>query len=364
VGFREAAVEGVGVRREFWAGRRILVTGHTGFKGGWLSLWLADMGAHVHGFALKPPTSPSFFDVCGIEARLASHQISDVRDRAALSSAIGEARPEIIFHLAAQSLVLLGYESPVDTYETNVMGTVHLLEAARQFAVIRAIVNVTSDKCYSNREENHAYEESEPLGGADPYSSSKACAELVTAAYRNSFLTSSGIATATARAGNVIGGGDWAEHRLIPDFFRALDAKDTLVVRSPNAMRPWQHVLQPVSGYLRLAEALVDEGEQYATSFNFGPEDGDARPVSWIVERMAQSMAGAAWRAEPQPGQPHEATYLAVDSSKAERELGWVPRWPIETALAKTIAWHSAWRRGADMAETSLAQIRDYEAAP
>jgi CDP-glucose 4,6-dehydratase len=346
--------------RAFWHGRRVLVTGHTGFKGSWLALWLETLGAEVHGFALEPPTDPSLFDLAGLD-RSIGHEIGDVRDAAALGAAVGRFAPEIVFHLAAQSLVRESYVTPSATYATNVMGTVNLLEAVRASSAARVVVNVTTDKCYDNREWPWAYRETEALGGRDPYSSSKACAELVTAAWRDSFLASAGIAVATARAGNVIGGGDFAADRLLPDFFRALDAGAPLKVRSPTATRPWQHVLEPLSGYLLLAEMLWAQPADFAGPWNFGPGDDDARSVSWIVDRLVAGVEGASWSVDRTP-QPHEAGSLRVDSSKARARLGWAPRWPLATALDRTLEWHRAWRDGANIRKVSLAQIARYTA--
>lgn len=346
----------------FWDGKRVFLTGHTGFKGGWLALWLADLGAEVHGYALAPPSQPSFFDVCDVGGRIASSVIADVRDAARLASAMDAAQPEIVLHLAAQPLVRYSYAAPVETYATNVMGLVHLFEAVRSTATVKAVVNVTTDKCYENREWLWAYRENEAMGGADPYSSSKACAELVTSAYRRSFLAPRNIHVASARAGNVIGGGDWAVDRLVPDFLRVLDAGEKLMIRSPNATRPWQHVLEPLSGYLLLAERLHTQGADFAEGWNFGPDDSDVRSVEWIVERLCSGSPGASWECDTRT-QPHEATQLKLDSSKAHARLGWYPRWRLDAALDRTLAWHAAWKRGEDMALTSLAQIRDYEAA-
>ncbi len=345
----------------FWHARRVFLTGHTGFKGGWLGLWLADMGAEVHGYALTAPTEPNFFTVAGVQARLASHTLADIRDFDALARAMQAARPDIVLHLAAQPLVRHSYVEPVETYAVNVMGTVNLLEAVRQTPSVKAVLNITTDKCYENREWVWPYRENEAMGGADPYSSSKACSELVTAAWRASFLDAAGIRVASARAGNVIGGGDWAADRLIPDFLRALDAGRTLRIRSPRATRPWQHVLEPLAGYLLLAERLHEQGRDFAEAWNFGPEDGDARAVGWIVEHLCQRVPGAAWECDSAP-QPHEANMLKLDSSKAKTRLGWQPRWNLETALDKTLEWHQAWHAGEDMAAMSLAQIRAYEA--
>ena len=348
------------INAEFWRGKRVFMTGHTGFKGGWLSLWLADMGAEVHGYALAPPTEPNFFTVAGLASRLSSHTLADLRDAEALTRAMQAARPDIVLHLAAQPLVRYSYAAPVETYAVNVMGTVNLLEAIRQTPGVKAVVNITTDKCYDNREWVWPYRENEAMGGADPYSSSKACSELVTAAYRASFLDAAGIHLASARAGNVIGGGDWAADRLIPDFLRALDAKRTLAIRSPLAIRPWQHVLEPLTGYLLLAEKLYAEGAEFAEGWNFGPDDNDAKPVGWIVEYLCGQVPGAAWQCDSAP-QPHEANTLKLDSSKAKSRLGWKPRWHLPEALAHTLEWHNAWREGADMANFSLCQIRDYE---
>lgn len=345
---------------DFWNGKRVFLTGHTGFKGGWLGLWLTALGAEVHGYALPPPTKPNFFTVARLAQRLASSTIADIRDADALAQAMRSARPDIVFHLAAQPLVRHGYTAPVETYAVNVMGTVNLLEAVRACASARAVVNVTSDKCYENREWLWGYREDEALGGHDPYSSSKACAELITTAYRRSFLAGAGVGLASARAGNVIGGGDWAVDRLLPDILRALDAGTVVRIRSPEAIRPWQHVLEPLAGYLMLAERLFDAPTDYAEAWNFGPADEDARPVRWIVERLTQMTPGAAWTTEATP-QPHEAGLLKLDSSKARTRLGWRPRWPLPMALDKTLEWHAAWRRGEDMQAVTLAQIAEYQ---
>ena len=350
------------VNRNFWKGKQVFLTGHTGFKGGWLALWLVDMGADVYGYALNPPTEPNFFTVCKLQEQLAASTIADIRDATALTQAMQSAQPEIVFHLAAQPLVRYSYTAPVETYAVNVMGTVNLLEAVRHTPSVKAVVNVTTDKCYENREWVWPYRENEAMGGFDPYSSSKACSELVTAAYRRSFLEPAGIHLASARAGNVIGGGDWATDRLIPDFLKSLDDQRTLIIRSPKATRPWQHVLEPLAGYLLLAQALHEEGETFANPWNFGPEDGDARPVQWIVEYLCAQVPGASWQCEATP-QLHEANMLKLDSSKAKTELGWQPRWNLQTALGMTLNWHKAWRQGENMTMVSQAQIHHYEAS-
>ncbi|MDP3539064.1 MAG: CDP-glucose 4,6-dehydratase [Azonexus sp.] len=344
---------------DFWRDKRVFVSGHTGFKGGWLCLWLQSMGAEVHGYALQAPTEPNFFKVAGVENGMASSTIADVRDYEKLLAAIKDARPEIVMHLAAQPLVRYSYQNPVETFSVNVMGVVHLLEAVRTIGGVRAVVNVTTDKCYENREWPWGYRENEAMGGHDPYSSSKGCAELVTAAYRRSFFAESGIAVATARAGNVIGGGDWAADRLLPDFLRAIDAGAALTIRSPGAIRPWQHVLEPLSGYLTLAEQLDQHGSAFAEPWNFGPADEDAQTVGWIVDHLASRNPGMAWCCD-MSSQLHEANYLKLDSSKARTRLLWKPRWRLQVALDITLAWHQAWRSGQDMRGISLAQISEY----
>lgn len=342
-----------------WAGRRVLVTGHTGFKGSWLSLWLHAMGAEVTGFALPAPTEPSLFEAARI-AELVHHVEGDVRDLAALQSAVEAARPEAIFHLAAQPLVRQSYSDPVETYATNVMGTVHLLEAARRVPGVKAIVCVTSDKCYENREWVWPYRESDPMGGHDPYSSSKGCAELVAAAWRRSFFEHEGLALATTRAGNVIGGGDWASDRLVPDLVRAFEAGVAPLIRSPDAVRPWQHVLEALGGYILLAERLLSGEPGFAEGWNFGPSDEDARPVSWIVERMAQAWGDTGGARIESGPRPHEAGLLRLDSSKARAALGWRPHLSLETALAWIVAWHKSVAAGADPRVVTLAQIARY----
>ena len=347
------------VDRQFWGGKRIFLTGHTGFKGGWIAHWLSDIGASVHGFSLGTPTTPNFFTETDLKKRISSSVIGDIRNPDQLTDAMNHAQPEVVIHMAAQPLVRESYKAPVDTFATNVLGTVNLLEACRKVRTVKAIVNITTDKCYENREWSWAYRENDRLGGYDPYSSSKACAEIATAAYRNSFLAEPGIQVATVRAGNVIGGGDWADDRLIPDFLRALDAGKTLQIRSPNATRPWQHVLEPLSGYLVLAEKLLTDGAAFSEAWNFGPDEKDTKPVAWIVEHLCNQIPGAKWEVETVQ-QGHEAGMLKLDSARAKSKLGWSPRWNLEVALTKTIEWHQAWRRGEDMAKVTLRQIEAY----
>lgn len=347
----------------FWQGKRVLLTGHTGFKGSWLSLWLHSMSAVIRGVALEPPTEPSLFNVARV-AEVLDHKIADIRDYSALRTLVTDFRPEIIFHMAAQPLVRLSYQQPIQTYATNVMGTVHLLEAARHAGSVRAIVNITTDKCYENREWVWGYREDEPMGGHDPYSSSKGCAELISSAYRRSFLQNAGIAMATARAGNVIGGGDWALDRLVPDTLRALEKREPVLIRNPSAIRPWQHVLEPLSGYLQLAESLCMHGQLDAEGWNFGPRDKDARPVQWIVEQLCKHWgSGASWAS--QAGEhPHEASFLKLDISKARQRLHWSPRWSLEVALKHITEWHQAWLKGQDMRGVCLNQISQYGYSP
>ena len=349
------------MNRPFWAGKRVFVTGHSGFMGGWLSLVLREAGADVTGFALTPPSEPNFFTL----TRLASGMCSimgDIRDAAAIERAVVEARPEVLFHLAAQPLVRASYADPAGTYTTNVVGTVHVFEAARK-AGVRTIVNVTSDKCYENREWPWGYRESDAMGGYDPYSSSKGCAEIVTAAYRRSFFAQSGAGVASVRAGNVIGGGDWASDRIVPDFIRAVSAGKPLRVRNPNAVRPWQHVLEPVFAYLLLAEHLASDPVRFAEGWNIGPQEGDAQTVGAVVERLTRLWgAGAAWETDRGP-HPHEANYLKLDCSKARQELGWAPRWSLDDTLERLVEWYRAWHGGADMRATSLAQIAAFTSA-
>lgn len=364
---RQGALESMAVNPSFWSGKKVFVTGHTGFKGSWLSLWLQSMGANVVGYALAPPTKPSLFAVANVANGMTSIE-GDIRDTSALSAAFKQHQPDIVIHMAAQSLVRYSYANPVETYSTNVMGTVNLLEAVRSTDSVKAVVNVTSDKCYENREWVWGYRENEAMGGFDPYSNSKGCAELVTAAYRNSYFHPSSFndkhstALASARAGNVIGGGDWADDRLIPDIMRAITQGKPVNIRNPHAIRPWQHVLEPLSGYMVLAQNLYEYGPAYAEGWNFGPNDEDAKPVQWIVEKLTNAWGeGANWALDG-GDHPHEAHYLKLDCSKAKVRLDWQPRWHLEEALAAIISWHRAYRDGVDMREVTIRQIHAHSA--
>ena len=343
----------------FWTGKSVFLTGHTGFKGGWLAHWLCDLGARVHGYSLEPPTATNFFTETRLDERIETSSLADILNLARLTRALEGSNADVVFHLAAQPLVRRSYKEPTETFATNVIGTANLLEACGRVDSVKAIVNVTTDKCYENREWLWPYRETDALGGYDPYSASKACAEIVTAAYRRSFLADRGKCLASARAGNVIGGGDWAQDRLIPDFLRAIDSDEVLTIRSPSAVRPWQHVLEPLYGYLKLAEKLCTEGELFAEAWNFGPDEADAKCVRWIVENLSDANNGVQWSVEEQE-QPHEATVLRLDSSKAKSLLEWAPRWELETALNKTVDWHEAWRNKSDMAVVTSEQIKAY----
>jgi CDP-glucose 4,6-dehydratase len=341
----------------FWGGRRVLLTGHTGFKGAWLALWLQALGAHVTGFADGVPTEPSLYELANVGDGIES-VAGDVRDPDALAAVVVAAGPEVVIHMAAQSLVRPSFAQPRETYETNVMGTVNLFEAVRTRGEgVRALVNVTSDKCYENREWEWGYREDEPMGGHDPYSSSKGCAELVTTAFRRSFFSGpDGTRVASARAGNVIGGGDWAQDRLVPDIMRAALTSQSVAVRNPNSIRPWQHVLNPLAGYLVLAQALWD-GPEHAHGWNFGPPEQDARPVGWIVQRCCELWpAELSWSTDDGP-HPHEARYLKLDSSLARGRLGWRPLVDLDSALESTVDWYGRLAQGADMRAVTLAQI-------
>lgn len=349
--------------KHFWQSKKVFLTGHTGFKGSWLSLWLHSMGAKVTGYALNPPTQPALFELCNIE-QLINSTIGDIRDQHTLEKAVLKTNPDIVIHMAAQPLVRDSYKDPVETYATNIMGTVYLLEAIRKCKNVRAVVNVTTDKCYENQEWVWGYRENEPLGGHDPYSSSKACSEMVTTAYRKSFFhpeqyEKHGVAIASDRAGNVIGGGDWAKDRLIPDCIRALLKKEKIIIRSPQAIRPWQHVLEPLSGYLELAEKLYTSCE-FAEAWNFGPDDQDAKPVEWIVKRLCDKWGNEASYAIDKGEHLHEANYLKLDCSKAKEKLGWQPQWNLEKVLDSIIEWAAAYKENKDLQKICLQQIEEY----
>lgn len=348
------------VNSKFWKGKKVFITGHTGFKGSWLSLWLQSMGAEIKGFSLAPRTLPSLYYEANVGEKMES-VFGDIRDKDFVLDSMRQFNPDVVFHMAAQPLVRASYREPIDTYSTNIMGTIHVLEGARYCSNLRAIVNVTTDKCYANNEWDWGYRENEPMGGFDPYSSSKACSELVTNAYRSSFLKKSGIAVATARAGNVIGGGDWSEDRLIPDILNAFVNKEPVVIRNPNSIRPWQHVLEPLSGYLILAEKLYINGHPFAEGWNFGPYDQDVQPVLWIVEKMTSDWNHKEkWKIDSDE-QPHEANYLKLDISKAKNHLGWMPSWDLTVAIDKIIKWHKSWISGTNAQALCLRQINEFQ---
>ncbi|QEO57916.1 CDP-glucose 4,6-dehydratase [Francisella marina] len=344
----------------FWKNKKVFLTGHTGFKGSWLSLWLTQMGAKVYGYSLDPYTTPNLFDILQLKSRIQNSQIADLRDIVSLKKSLKAASPDIVIHMAAQPLVRYSYVNPLETYETNVMGTINLFEAIRESKSVRAVINVTTDKCYENKEWIWPYRENEAMGGFDPYSNSKACSELITSSYRRSFFNNQGILLASARAGNVIGGGDWSKERLIPDFLNALDSKETLLIRSPNAIRPWQHVLEPLNGYLKLAEKLYLGENEFAEGWNFGPNENDSKPVMFIVEHLCARAGGASWDLDKKQ-QPHEANILKLDTSKARQKLQWHPRWDLEYTLDKILEWHDEWKNDSDMYNVCLKQISDYE---
>ncbi|HEX8057864.1 MAG TPA: CDP-glucose 4,6-dehydratase [Novosphingobium sp.] len=346
------------VTEAFWRGRRVFLTGHTGFKGSWLALWLTRMGAEVTGFAL-PAESPSLFEQARV-GDLVHHVEGDIRDLAAVEVAMAAARPEVVFHLAAQPLVRLSYATPVETFATNVQGTVHVLDACRRMPDLKAIVCITSDKCYENRETDRPYREDDAMGGYDPYSASKGATELVVSAYRRSFFQHEGAARlASVRAGNVIGGGDWAADRLIPDLVRALIAGDKPLIRAPDSIRPWQHVLEALGGYLMIAERLHQGDDRAASGWNFGPAENDTQPVRWIVEHMTEVWGTPGWTQSDGP-QPHEAKLLKLDCTKAHKELGWRPTFTLDKALDRIVEWHRHVAQGGDARAISITQLDDY----
>ncbi|MFA6054900.1 MAG: CDP-glucose 4,6-dehydratase [Thermodesulfovibrionales bacterium] len=352
------------IEGSFWNNKKVFITGHTGFKGSWLCLWLQSLGAKVTGYALKPPTTPNIFELCEI-AGLATSVIADIRDIITLKEAVYSAQPEIVIHMAAQPLVRESFKNPAETYSVNVMGTVNLFEAVRNCKSVRAVINVTSDKCYENKEWLWGYRENDPLGGYDPYSNSKACAELVTSSYRNSFFNPGGfhvhgVGLASARSGNVIGGGDWGADRLVPDCIRALLAGEKIIIRNPDSVRPWQHVLEPLSGYLLLSQKLYENGPGYAGSWNFGPDDIDVKPVKWIVEKICEKWGQNASYEIDKGTQPHEAHYLKLDCSNAKAQLGWHPGLRLEHAIDMVIEWTKAFKAGKDVKEACMQQIKTY----
>jgi CDP-glucose 4,6-dehydratase len=365
VGFRQSSMEGLGMTPDFWRGKRVLVTGHTGFKGSWLCLWLQKTGAIVCGYSLGPPTEPNMFDVADVVQGMTSIN-GDIRDLECLKAVFAEHRPEIVIHMAAQALVRDSYSIPVETYATNVMGTVHVLEAIRVSKGVRVAIIITSDKCYENKEWIWGYRENDPMGGHDPYSSSKGCAELITSAYRRAYFEISGsqndyTAIASVRAGNVIGGGDWGKDRLVPDIMAAFMQGEAVVIRNPNAIRPWQHVLDPLNGYLCLAERLWTDSK-YAEAWNFGPQSLEAKPVGWIVKELTSLWGdGAEWKLESDRQGPHEATDLKLDSAKARMLLGWRSRLDIFSALEWVVEWYKSYHEGYNMKEFTEAQIVRYE---
>ena len=348
------------VDSSFLEGKKVYLTGHTGFKGSWLSLWLQNMGALVKGYSLDVSTTQALFSQANVTEEMES-EIGDIRNLEQLTKSMVSFSPDILIHMAAQPLVRLSYQVPVDTYTTNVIGTVNVLEAARKCPKLKAIVSVTTDKCYENKEWEWGYRENEPMGGDDPYSSSKGCAELVTSAYRRSFFSSEDTASlASARAGNVIGGGDWAEDRLIPDILRAFEKSESVVIRNPLSTRPWQHVLEPLSGYLVLAQELFLNGDNFAEGWNFGPKDEDCKPVSWILDKMVKYWGNNASWSLDKNNNPHEARFLKLDCSKAANRLKWNPKWNLQLTLKSIVDWHQLYINGGDMKKQCLKEINTY----
>jgi len=346
------------IDKEFWQRKRIFITGHTGFKGSWLSLWLSYLGAEVKGYALNPPTSPSLFNEAKINSIIDS-QIGDIRDWDAIYESMTVFNPDILIHMAAQPLVRYSYNAPIETYEVNVIGTAKVLEVARSCSNLKAIINITTDKCYENDGRSEGYKESDPMGGYDPYSSSKGCAELVSSAYRSSFLQGQGIGLASVRAGNVVGGGDWASDRLIPDIIRSFEKNEPVVIRNPKATRPWQHVLEPLSGYLILAQNLYKNQKDYSEGWNFGPNEQDVKPVEWVLDKMIAKWPNSSWKLDNNSN-PYEADYLKLNISKAQSKLGWKPVWDLSHTLDKIIEWNKAWLNKEDMQAVCLTEIKEY----
>lgn len=345
---------------EFWNEKKVLITGHTGFKGSWLAVWLKMLGARVSGYALAPDTQPNLFENLNLENEIESHT-GDIRNLPEFEKTLQKFQPEIVFHLAAQSLVRRSYRQPMETYETNLLGTVNVLEAVRKTGFVRSVVVVTTDKVYENKEWLWAYRENERLGGFDPYSSSKACAELAVAAYRNSFFGDGKCLIATARAGNVIGGGDWSEDRLLPDVFRSLIFGKKLEIRHPASIRPWQHVLEPLQGYMSLAEKLYHGEKKFAAAWNFGPAEEDSKTVGWILEKIKQFWNEPVNWEIARELQPHEAGILKLDSAKARNELGWLPKLSLDEAVNLTVSWYKEFKNKSDLYETTIKQIDCYQ---
>lgn len=366
MGYWQSALENMVTDKKFWNKKVVLVTGHTGFKGSWLVLWLKHLGAEVIGVSLDPPSQiPSLYELSSVSRGMLSLR-QDIRDGKKIKEIFQQYRPEVVFHLAAQPLVRYSYRKPVETYETNVMGSLHILEGIRSVSSVRAAVMITTDKCYENKEWEWGYRENEPMGGYDPYSSSKGSAELLISSYRNSYYPTSQYeshktAIASARAGNVIGGGDWAEDRLIPDIIRAFEKGEQAKIRRPCSIRPWQHVLEPLSGYIQLAELLVTDGSKYSEAWNFGPRDDDVRPVEWIVEYLAKQWRNnASWSLDDSKKHPHEANYLKLDCSKAHARLNWHPKWDLRRALLEVVRWHKEGNKNAKFEDICMTQIREY----
>jgi len=349
------------MKKKLWKGKKVFVTGHTGFKGSWLTLWLLNMGAEVAGYSLEPPFSPNLFELANLEKYI-KHFCGDIRNLENLQNTVNEFKPDVVFHLAAQSLVRKSYENPVETFDTNVIGTVNVLEAVRKSSSVKVCVNITSDKCYENKENGKPFAESDPMGGYDPYSGSKGCAELVTSVYRNSFLQDRGIAS--ARAGNVIGGGDWSDDRLVPDLIRAILADRDIIIRNPRATRPWQHVLEPLRGYLMLAEALWDDQNSFSCGWNFGPDCNDAWPVSDIAQKVIELWGYHRQWKQDESQNPHEAHYLNLDCQMAANKLGWKPYFSVTDSLKHTVDWYKAYYNNENIYEYTLKQVENYEKMP
>jgi CDP-glucose 4,6-dehydratase len=346
------------IDKDFWQDKRVFLTGHTGFKGSWLSLWLFSLGAKVRGYSLNPPTTPSLFNEAKIDLLIDSC-IGDIRDQDTLHESMVSFNPDILIHMAAQPLVRYSYNEPIETYEVNVVGTAKVLEVARSCSNLKAIINITTDKCYENDGRTEGYKENDPMGGYDPYSSSKSCAELVTSSYRRSFLQEQGVGLASVRAGNVIGGGDWADDRLIPDILRSFEKNKPVIIRNPKATRPWQHVLEPLSGYLVLAQKLYKDQKEYAEGWNFGPNEQDVKPVDWILNKMIVSWPNSSWKLD-ESSNPHEAGFLKLDISKSKSKLDWNPVWELSHTLERIISWHKAWLNKENMQIVCLTEIKIY----